>query len=146
LPFDRQRGDEEIAAAVIDRLAWNVSVPRDAVHVKVEKGWITLSGQVDRHFQKTAAEQDVRQLFGVVGVSNQMTVRPRVDVADISDNIVHALHRSWFFDPKNISVTADGGQVRLVGTVHSSSERAEALATAWAAAGTTAVVNDIVIV
>jgi len=105
-----------------------------------------LSGEVDRHFQKDAAEQDVRRLMGVVGVSNQTTIKPTLNIADISDKIVHALHRSWFFDPKNISVTAEGGTVRLSGTVHSISERADALATAWAAAGTTDVVNDIVIV
>jgi osmotically-inducible protein OsmY len=146
LPFERQRGDEEIAAAATERLSWDVSVPKDAVKVKVEKGWITLSGEVDRHFQRNAAEQDVRRLMGVVGVSNQTTIKPTLNIADISDKIVHALHRSWFFDPKNISVTAEGGTVRLSGTVHSISERADALATAWAAAGTTDVVNDIVIV
>jgi len=146
LPFERQRGDEEIAAAATERLSWDVSVPKDAVKVKVEKGWITLSGEVDRHFQRNAAEQDVRRLMGVVGVSNQTTIKPTLSVADISDKIVHALHRSWFFDPKNISVTAEGGTVRLSGTVHSISERADALATAWAAAGTTDVVNDILVV
>jgi len=146
LPFERQRGDEEIAAAATERLSWDVSVPKDAVKVKVEKGWITLSGEVDRHFQKDAAEQDVRRLMGVVGVSNQTTIKPTLNIADISDKIVHALHRSWFFDPKNISVTAEGGTVRLSGTVHSISERADALATAWAAAGTTDVVNDILVV
>lgn len=146
LPFERQRGDEEIAAAATDRLAWDVSIPSDCVKVKVENGWVTLSGQVDRYFQRDAAEQDVRRLMGVVGVSNQTTIKPMVNVADISDDIVHALHRSWFFDPKTISVTAEGGKVRLAGTVHSFSERADALATAWAAPGTTDVVDDIVIV
>ncbi len=145
LPFDRRRDDAEIAAAAVDRLAWDVSVPRDAITVTVESGWLTLTGQVDRYFQREAAEQDVRRLHSVVSVSNQITIKPKVDVASLSDDIVHALHRSWFFDPKNISVSAEGGKVRLTGTVHSSSERADALATAWAAAGTTAVVNDIVI-
>jgi len=145
-PFERQRGDEEIAAAATERLSWDVSVPKDSVKVKVEMGWITLSGQVDRYFQRDAAEQDVRRLSGVVGVSNQTTIKPMVNIADISDDIVHALHRSWFFDPKTVSVTAEGGKVRLAGTVHSFSERAAAFATAWAAAGTTDVMNDITIV
>jgi osmotically-inducible protein OsmY len=60
LPFDTKRGDEEIAAAAIERFSWDVSVPPDAVKVKVEKGWITLTGVVDWHYQKEAAEQDVR--------------------------------------------------------------------------------------
>ena len=54
LPFDIERGDEDIAAAAIERLAWDSSVPRDAVNVRVEKGWVTLSGKVEWHYQKEA--------------------------------------------------------------------------------------------
>src|SRR5271163_1415526 len=70
LPFDVKRGDEEIAAAAVDRLSWDVSVPRDAVKVTVENGQITLTGKVDWHYQKEAAAHDVRGLFGVTGVSD----------------------------------------------------------------------------
>jgi osmotically-inducible protein OsmY len=145
LPSDRRRDDADIATAAVDRLAWDVSIPRDAITVTVENGWLTLNGQVDRHYQREAAEQDVRRMSGVVGVSNHITIRPAVNVAVLSDDIMHALHRSWLFDPKTISVSAQGGKVRLTGTVHSLSERNEALATAWAAPGTTAVVNDLAI-
>jgi osmotically-inducible protein OsmY len=145
LPFDTTRGDDAIAAAAIDRLAWDVSVPRDAVRVKVEKGWVTLTGQVGWHYQREAAEQDVRRLFGVIGVSNQTTVKPRPDASNISDNIVDALHRTWF-DPKTVTVTTDGGKVRLTGTVHSWRDREMAESTAWAAPGATTVENDIAIV
>src|ERR1700677_2606798 len=41
LPFEVKRGDEEIAAAAADRLAWDVAIPNDSVKVKVEKGWVT---------------------------------------------------------------------------------------------------------
>jgi len=146
LSDDRRRGDEEIATAALELLAWDVSVPRDAIKVKVEKGWITLTGQVDRHFQRDAAEQNVRRLFGVLGVSNETTIKPTPNLTGISEDITQALHRSWLFDPNTISVTSDGGKVRLAGSVRSPSERAQALATAWAAAGTTAVVNDIIVV
>jgi osmotically-inducible protein OsmY len=145
LPFDTKRGDDAIAAAAIDRLAWDVSVPRDAVKVKVEKGWVTLTGQVGWHYQREAAEQDVRRLFGVIGVSNQTTVKPRPDASNISDNIVDALHRTWF-DPKTVTVTTEGGKVRLTGTVHSWRDREMAESTAWAAPGATTVENDIAIV
>jgi osmotically-inducible protein OsmY len=145
LPFDTKRGDDAIAAAAIDRLAWDVSVPRDAVRVKVEKGWVTLTGQVGWHYQREAAEQDVRRLFGVIGVSNQTTVKPRPDASNISDNIVDALHRTWF-DPKTVTVTTEGGKVRLTGTVHSWRDREMAESTAWAAPGATTVENDIAIV
>ncbi|MEJ0069354.1 MAG: BON domain-containing protein [Pseudomonadota bacterium] len=107
---------------------------------------ITLTGQVDWNYQREAAEQDIRPLFGVVGVSNQTALKPRVDALGLVDDIMHALHRSWFFDPKTITVTADGGTVRLSGTVRSAHDRQVAAATAWAAPGTTAVENDISIV
>ncbi len=146
LPFAAKKTDEEIAAAALDRLAWDVSVPNEAVKVKVEKGRITLTGQVDWQYQRQAAEQDVRGLYGVVGASNQITIKPRVNTSNISDDIMHALHRSWFFDPKTINVSADGGKVRLSGTVRSWHERQVAAATAWAAPGVTDLVNEIVIV
>jgi osmotically-inducible protein OsmY len=145
LPFDARRSDGDIAAAAVERLAWDVSIPRDAIQLKVEQGWITLTGRVERHFQKEAAEQDVRRLHGVVGVSNQITITPTAEASAISAEIMHALHRSWF-DPKTITVSAEGGRVRLTGTVQSSYARRVAMTTAWAAPGTTAVVNEIEIV
>lgn len=145
LPLDDQRDDEEIAAAAVDRLAWNVSLPKDAVSVKVEDGWVTLTGEVDWNYQKQAAEMDVHRLFGVTGVSNHIAIRPKVDASNLSDDIMHALHRSWFFDPKTIEVTAEGGRVRLTGTVSSPHDRQLAATTAWAAPGVTDVENDIVV-
>jgi len=144
LPIDTRRSDEDIAAAAVDRLAWDVSIPRDAIQVTVEQGWLTLTGEVDRHYQREAAEQDVRRLFGVVAVSNQLTIKAAVSASTISNDIMHALHRSWF-DPKTIGVSARGGRVRLTGSAPSSYARRVAVATAWAAPGTTEVVNDIVI-
>ena len=146
LPFDTERTDEDIAAAAIQCLSWNVSVPKDSVQVKVEKGWVTLTGQVDWWYQKEAAEHDIRPLHGVVGVSNQTTIKPRVNTASLGEDITHALHRSWFFDPNNVRVRADGGKIVLTGTVHSSYERQVAGRTAWSAPGVTSVENDIAVV
>lgn len=143
LAFDFQRDDDVIAAAAVDRLGWDVSVPRNAVKVALAKAWVTLTGEVQWHYQRNAAEQDIRHLFGVVGVSNQISIKPRVDVSNISDNIMHAMHRSWFFDPKTINVGADQGRVTLTGTANSPHDRDVAASTAWAAPGVTDVVNEI---
>jgi osmotically-inducible protein OsmY len=142
LPFGIKRGDEEIASAAVNRLTWNVSVPKDAVKVQVEKGWITLTGEVDWHFQQEAAADEVRGLYGVVGVSNLITIKPSANASNIRDDIMVALHRSWF-DPKTINVSVQGGKVRLTGTVREWNERDVAGSTAWAAPGTTSVENDI---
>lgn len=139
-----KRTDEEIAAAALNRLEWDVEVPNDVIRIKVEKGWVTLTGEVDWHFQKEAAQRDVHALLGVVGVSNQVTIKSGVNEKNISDSIRHALHRSWF-DPKTITVTAQGGKVHLTGTAHSWVDRQLAGATAWAAPGATAVQNDITV-
>ncbi len=120
-------------------------VPRDSVQVKVEKGWITLSGQVKWQYQKEAAEQDVRRLFSVRGVSNQTTIKSKVDTSNISDDIKHALNRSWL-EAEPVQVSAEGGRVKLTGTVHSMHDRLVAGDTAWAALGATHVENDIAVI
>ncbi len=145
LPFERIRGDDDIGAAAIERLAWDTAVPPDAITVKVEQGWITLIGQVPWYYQKQAAEQAIARLHGVTGISNQLLVKPTVDVSDISDKIRHALRRSWLLDDETVTVRADGGRVHLTGTVHSPHDRQTAWATAWAAPGATSVENDIAI-
>ena len=138
------RSDENIANAALDRLAWDVSVPADAIKVKVENGWVTLTGKVDWHFEQQAAERMVRSLHGVLGVFNETTIKPRPDATNISNNIDRALHRSWF-DPKTITVSATGGKVKLTGSVETPSDRFVAGATAWGAPGATQVENDLVI-
>jgi osmotically-inducible protein OsmY len=146
VPFERKRGDDEIAAAIVERLAWDVSVPAETVRVQVEKGWVTLTGEVGWHYQREAAAQDVRPLHGVVGVSNQVSLKPRVNAANISNDISCALHRSYFPDPDAITVTAEGGRVRLTGNVHSLHARQVAAATAWGAPGAIDVENLLAII
>jgi osmotically-inducible protein OsmY len=145
LPFESVRGDDDIASAAISRLSWNCSIPRDAVKVQVEKGWVTLTGELEWRFQKVAARDEVRMLLGVLGVSDQTTVKEKADSAHISQNIKDALHRSWF-DPRGIFVSAFGGTVTLSGKVGSWHDYDLASSTAWASPGTTDVNNNIAIV
>jgi len=140
VPFDTTRNDDEMAAAAMERLSWDASAPRGAVMVNVEKGWFILTGQLDWRHQRETAEQDVRPLFGV---SNQTTIMQKVNVLSLCDDITHALHRSAFFYPKSVAVSAQGGKVRLTGTVHSWNDWQVAASTAWAAPGATAVQNYI---
>jgi osmotically-inducible protein OsmY len=144
LPGHIKRGDDEIAAAAIERLGWNISLPLNAVKVKVQKGWVTLSGQLEWNYQREYAADEIRNLSGVTGVSDQLTITPRLNATDIGRNITKALHRAWY-DPKTINVSATGGKIELSGTVHSWHDREEAETTAWAAPGATSVLNNITI-
>ncbi|WP_010163347.1 BON domain-containing protein [Sphingomonas sp. PAMC 26617] len=144
LPFTVKHDDTQIAKAAAERLRWDAETPQDTVKVKVEKGWITLSGTVDWHFQKDAAEREIRGLSGVVGVFNQITIKPRVNVAHVGEDIRHALYRGWF-NPDTIQVTEHDGKVKLTGTVETWQDRETAGATAWAAPGANAVENDVVV-
>jgi len=143
LPDDVTRSDESIVAAAVERIAWDSSVPPDAIEIRVEKGWVTLNGEVEWYFQKEAAGQAVRTLIGVVGVSNLIGIKPTVNADDVSQNITRALHCTWFYDPNTITVSAQGGKIKLTGQVTTWNARDLAGATAWSAPGATYVENDI---
>lgn len=143
VPYSFRRSDVDIATSAVARLAWNVAVRPDRISVKVSKGVITLTGEVDRHFQVEAAEQELRHLSGVVAVNNLVTVRPPVDNSDVCADISDALGRSCLFDPTTLSVSSDGGTIYLEGTVRTMQERRAAVGVAWASPGTAAVENHI---
>lgn len=138
------RTDAQIAEIALESLSWDVSVPKDKVRVKVEKGWVTLTGEVNWHFQKDAAERDIRRLFGVVGVSNQIAIKPHASPSDVAERIKDALHRSWF-NPADVTVSSVGGRVQLNGSVRSWHERQLAEAAAWGAPGVTQVEDNLAI-
>ena len=121
------------------------SVPPDAVEIRVEKGWVTLNGKVDWQFQKEAATQALRTLIGVIGISNQVEIKPTVNADDVSQNITRALHRSWFYDPNTIKVCTQGSKIELTGQVTTWNARDLAGKTAWSAPGVTSVENDIAV-
>jgi osmotically-inducible protein OsmY len=138
-------GDEAIANQALNVLSWDLSVPKEKVKVKVDKGWITLSGDVNWYYQKHAAEMDVRKLLGVMGVSNQITIKPSARASDVRKEIKAAFERNAEFEAENIVVSIDGGEVTLSGHVDSYYERTLAANTAWSAPGVTQVKDLITI-
>ena len=145
LPSHVVHGDAEIADAAVNRLAWNVSVPKDSVKISVTKGWVTLTGTVEWRYQHDAAADAVRTLWGVTGVANQITIIPKVSANNIKAAITDALDRSWSAS-EHIQVNTQDGVVTLTGEVDHWDERALAATTAWAAPGVTAVFNHIRVV
>jgi osmotically-inducible protein OsmY len=141
-----RRTDAEIAAAAESALRWNALVPEDRVKVMVEKGWLTLSGEVDWDYQRSYAIKAVRPLTGVVGVSNGITVKPQVTPANIKSRIQGALERQAEREARNIEVIVSGHSATLKGQVHSWAERTAAQGAAWSAPGITSVVNELRVV
>jgi osmotically-inducible protein OsmY len=142
LPGNLQRDDTDIATAAATAIKWSAPVP-NTVSATVEHGWVMLDGEVDWAFQRRSAENAVRDLAGVRGVSNQIRVKPRAIPKDVVDRIRRAFHRSAQIDADYISVAVSGGKVTLSGNVRSWSERAEAEHAARAAAGVTEVDNKL---
>ncbi len=139
------RSDSEIAAAAESAFKWHALVPDELIKVKVEKGWVTLSGEVEWDYQRREAENAVRPLTGVVGVSNYVTLKQRTTPADITNRIRGALTRQAERESKNITVSLSGSTVTLRGSVHSWAERSAAQGAAWSAPGVTGVLNELMV-
>lgn len=145
IPSAYERTDADIAMAAERALEWNVMVPDGKIRPTVEKGWITLTGEVEWEFQRRAAERAVRNLLGVRGLSDLIKVQPVAKPAEVEKSIHDALLRQADDDARHIAVTVNGAEVTLRGKVRSWAERAAAQGAAWSAPGVTKVVNELVV-
>lgn len=145
LPSNVKTHDDQIARRALKIIAWDTTLPDDSVQVKVENGWVTLSGDVDWQYHRLGAEQAVRKLSGVVGVTNLIKLTPCAAGPDVIHRIEQALKRNAEVDARRIQVAVAGGKVKLSGSVHALHEKQMAEQAAWSARGVTEVENRIVI-
>lgn len=145
LASDAKSSDSEIAARILDVFEWNVAIPDEDLQVKVEHGWVTLTGTVAFAFQRQAAVDAAGKISGVVGIGNQILIRKVPVAADIRDRIVAAIRRQADTDAKTIQVDTDGDKVILSGKVRAWHERELAENAAWATPGVCNVEDRITI-
>ena len=138
-PNEKKIADDQIAARAVAILNWDAQVPPDSIMVRVERGWVTLSGETPWHFQRLAAEKAVRKLSGVVGVDNEIFVKPKPISEDVRGNIVDALKRNAEVDATSVMVAVHNDRVTLLGKVKTWRERDVAERAAWSVPGVTAV-------
>jgi len=143
IPLTGMRSDVDIAEAAANALRWHVATVSSQIKPIVKDGWVTLSGQVQWGFQKTAAENAVRSLMGVKGVTNDIRVATAVKAGDVKQKIEDAFKRHAILDASGIEVKVDNSTVTLKGHVQTWQEREDAAWAAWSAPGVVNVDNRL---
>src|ERR1700732_1090342 len=145
LPAIDQRPDPDIARDAVAALKTELPIFHDKIKLIVKDGWVCLEGAVEWQYQKSTAENAVRKVKGVKGVTNVISVKPKMEPSELKRKIVEAFKRNAEVDANRITVEANGSEVILKGTVRSWIEREEAERVAWSAPGITRVDDRIVV-
>jgi osmotically-inducible protein OsmY len=142
---DHRRSDADIAEVARSSLRWNTLVPESALRLTVEKGWISVEGEVEWDYQRRSIDKALRNLMGVTGVSNQVKLKPRPVASDVQQSIQGALVRQAIREANRVTVEIRNGIVSLRGTVNSWQERDAAQGAAFSAPGVSGVVNELTV-
>jgi osmotically-inducible protein OsmY len=145
MPSVDERPDPDIAREAAAAIKSQLPISSENIKIIVKNGWVTLEGEVEWQYQRQTAENVVRRIKGVKGVSNTILLKPSAEPTEVKRKIQEALRRSAEVDANRIEVEARGGEVVLKGTVRSWIEREEAERAAWAAPGVTKVEDRIVV-
>lgn len=141
---DFKRNDTEIAEAVVNALKWDTSLDENRFRIKVKDGWVTLEGEVEWEFQKNKVKNLVKDLTGVIGVTNLIKVVSTTPTTqEIKDKIAAALKRNIYYNGGKITVEISENKVTLHGVVRSLQEKYAAANAAWSAPGVTEVDNKL---
>lgn len=139
------KDDAEIARAIAHALEWNTQVPQGKVHARVHGGWVILEGEVEWDYQRREAERMVRNVLGVVGITNNIVVAPSVSAERVQYAIEEAFKREAEIDARHIKADVSDHTAKLYGHVHSLNEAEAAAAAAASAPGIATVESHLVV-
>jgi osmotically-inducible protein OsmY len=143
IPSREQRNDEDLAGDVLEALMLEGSVPM-TVDARARDGFVTLTGTVEWHYQREAAESRTASVPGVAGIGNAIVLAQALAAQAVAESISCAFRRDAMLSADGLSVEAcSGGLVILSGTVGSRTAHDHAVAAAWAAPGVTDVDDRI---
>ena len=144
LPAQHTQTDATLAHRIVEAFKWDVQVPHDKLKVLVRDGWVQIDGQVEWQYQKDMAARAVRNITGVRGITNNVTLAPPVISAyDVSRHIKAALHRQAEVESQRVSVEAADHVVTLKGTVPTFADRRAVEWAAWSAPGVREVRDEL---
>jgi osmotically-inducible protein OsmY len=137
---DDRRGDAELRGDVLQALMLDGLVP-NTVDVKVDDGYVTLTGTAQWQYQRDEAEDVASNIVDALDVYNEIELKPGANAHDVKEGIENAFKRNAKLDANDLDVSSSSGTVTIKGTVSSWAEHDEAIDAAWAAPGVTEV-ND----
>lgn len=145
LPGIHQRADKQIAMAALNAIKSITTVPPDSLRVIVRNGRLMLDGNVENRCQKEIVEEIVKNITGVVSVTNLLSLKPQEPQPDVETAIKSAFERHALLHAEKIQVEALGSRIILRGSASSLVEKDEAERAAWSARGVTEVENCITV-
>ena len=135
--------DEGLAERISHVLTWNVSAPGKSIKAEVQNGIVTLTGEVDWHYQRANVLQNIEHVAGVIGVIDLVKIRPRASAGDVQGRIAAALERHADIEASRVAVTIANGTVTLNGEVESLAEMDRVERAAWAGPGVVKVIDNL---
>lgn len=138
-----ERTDADIAKSAESVVRWSNDLYNNSVTIMVNSGWVTLTGFVGWEFQKRNIGYALCNLMGVVGLNNQLAIRPKVKGAIVKGDIEQALKRCAVEGLKHVAIHINDSEITLSGYVDSWTEREVANHSAWNTPGVKSVINQI---
>ena len=135
--------DAKLAQSALSAIERNALLPAGKVRSVVRNGWLILVGEVEKPIQKRTAEEAVRGLNGIRGVSNNILIESEAMAQRVAQKIDEMFVRNARLSAQRISITACDHKIILSGCVRSAVEREEAEMAAWTVPGVAYVVNRL---